>query len=69
MTRISDERIAQIAARHEELAARMASGNLEGAAFVAASKDYAELEPVVKAAAEVSRLRGEVASLDEMAGG
>jgi len=69
MTRISDERIAQIAARHEELAARMASGNLEGPAFVAASKDYAELEPVVKAAAEVARLRGEVASLEEMTGG
>jgi peptide chain release factor 1 len=69
MTRISDERIGQIVARQEELSARMASGALEGAAFVRASKDYAELEPVVAAAREVSRLRAELASLDEMVAG
>jgi peptide chain release factor 1 len=68
MTRISDERIAQIAARKDEIAARMASGALEGAAFVQASKDYAELEPVAVAAAEVARLRAELAALKTMAG-
>jgi peptide chain release factor 1 len=68
MTRISDERIGQIANRRDEIAARMASGALEGAAFVAASKDYAEVEPVAKAADEVARLRAELASLHEMAG-
>ncbi len=67
MTRISDERIGQIANRRDEIAARMASGALEGAAFVAASKDYAEVEPVAKAADEVARLRAELASLHEMA--
>lgn len=64
---ISDERIGQIIARQEELSARMASGALEGAAFVQASKDYAELEPVVAAARAVSALRAEMASLTEMA--
>ena len=66
MTRITDERIGQIMARREELGARMASGNLEGAAFVQASKDYAELEPVANAASEVARLRGELVALDAM---
>jgi peptide chain release factor 1 len=66
MTRISDERIGQIANRRDEIAARMASGALEGAAFVQASKDYAEIEPVAKAADEVARLRAELAALQEM---
>ena len=66
MTRVSEERIGQIIARQEELSARMASGALEGAAFVQASKDYSELEPVVASAREVRRLRAELASLEEM---
>jgi peptide chain release factor 1 len=45
MTAISDERIAQIEARRDELQAKMATGQLDGEAFVAASKDYAEIEP------------------------
>ena len=60
MTRISPERIAQIEARYEELQARMASGALDGEEFVRTSKDYAELEPVARAAAEVRRLRAEL---------
>ncbi len=67
MTRISNERIAQIVARRDELSARLASGALEGAAFVQASRDFAELEPVVTAAAEVARLRAEQADLAGMA--
>ncbi len=66
MTRISDDRIRQITARFEELQARMASGALDGDAFVKASRDYAELEPVAKAAAEVRDLRAEQVSLAEM---
>ncbi len=69
MTRISDERIAQIAARRDELGARLASGQLDGAAFVAASKDYAELEPVASAAEVVARLRVELAELEAMVAG
>ena len=63
---VSDARLAQIAARFAELEARLASGTLEGAEFVAASRDYAELEPVAKAAEEVTTLRGEIASLGAM---
>jgi peptide chain release factor 1 len=67
MTPISPQRIAQIEARFAELEARMASGGLEGDAFVQASKEYAELEPVATKAKEVRRLRAEMASLDAMA--
>jgi len=63
---ISDERIRQIANRFAELEARLASGTLEGEAFVAASRDYAELEPVARTAAEISGMRGELAELSEM---
>ena len=64
---ISDARLAQIAARFAELEARLASGTLEGADFVAASRDYSELEPVAKAAEAVSEMRGELASLSAIA--
>ena len=60
---ISDARLGQISNRFAELEARLASGTLEGAEFVAASRDYAELEPVAHAAAKVAAMRGELASL------
>ncbi|QZD94378.1 peptide chain release factor 1 [Qipengyuania gelatinilytica] len=60
------ERLDQIANRFAELEARMASGTLEGDEFVKASRDYAELEPVAKVAAEVKASREEIASLEEM---
>jgi peptide chain release factor 1 len=63
---ISDERLGQIAHRFSELEARLASGTLEGDAFVAASRDYAELEPVAKAAASVAAARAEIADLEAM---
>ncbi len=63
---ISETRLAQIASRFVELEARLASGTLEGADFVAASRDYAELEPVAKAAAEVAAMRSEIAELEAM---
>ena len=63
---IPAERLDQIAHRFAELEARMASGTLEGAAFIQASRDYAELEPVAKAAALVAAMREEVAALTEM---
>jgi len=59
-------RLDQIAHRFAELEARMASGTLEGDAFVKASRDYAELEPVAKAAAQVKAMREEIAGLEEM---
>lgn len=63
---IPPERLDQIAHRFAELEARMASGTLEGEAFVRASRDYAELEPVAKIAAEVKSAREEMAGLSEM---
>jgi peptide chain release factor 1 len=64
---IPEERLAQIANRFAELEARLASGQLEGEAFVAASRDYAELEPVAKAAQEVREMRAEIAQLAALA--
>ena len=55
---VSDARLAQIAERFAQLEARLASGTLEGAEFVAASRDYSELEPVARAAASVREMRG-----------
>ena len=69
MTAISLDRIRQIEARRDELAALMATGDLSGERFVAVSKEYAELEPVAVAAAEVRRLRQEAESLAQMTGG
>ena len=68
MTTISPERIRQIEARRDELAAQMATGDLPSDRFVAVSKEYAEIEPVALAAAEVRRLRQEAASLEQMTG-
>jgi peptide chain release factor 1 len=69
MTRISDERIGQIIARRDELSARMASGTLEGEAFVAASRDYAEVDAIASVAAEVARLRAEAAEIEVLLSG
>jgi peptide chain release factor 1 len=63
---IPAERLHQIAHRFAELEARLASGTLEGAEFVAASRDYAELEPIVRVAEEVGNMRGELASLEAL---
>ncbi|MEO1489651.1 MAG: peptide chain release factor 1 [Pseudomonadota bacterium] len=63
---IPPERLDQIANRFAELEARMASGTLEGDEFVRASRDYAELEPVAKIAAEVKAVREEISGLEDM---
>jgi len=63
---ISDQRLAQIASRFAELEARLASGTLEGADFVTASRDYAELEPVAHAAQAVREMRGELEALSTL---
>lgn len=65
---IPAERLDQITHRFAEIEARMASGTLEGEAFVRASRDYAELEPVARAAADVKAMREEIAGLTEMLG-
>jgi peptide chain release factor 1 len=67
MTSISPTRIAQIEARRDELSALMSTGDLSGERFVQVSKEYAEIEPVAKAAGEVRRLRAELSTLSHMA--
>ena len=66
MTGITPQRIAQIEARFAELQAMMASGDLDSEKFVAVSKEYAEIEPVAEAAAQVKSLRDEQQGLAEM---
>jgi peptide chain release factor 1 len=67
MTVVSDERIAQIEARRDELQNAMAAPGLAPDQFVKLSKDYAEIEPVAAAAREVRRLRAELELLTGMA--
>jgi peptide chain release factor 1 len=64
--KIPADRIAAIEARRDELQALMATGDLSGDKFVQVSKEYAEIEPVAKAAGEVRRLREEVDTLAGM---
>ncbi|WP_374411161.1 peptide chain release factor 1 [Novosphingobium colocasiae] len=66
MSIVSDERLRQIAHRFAELEARLASGTLEGDAFVTASRDYAELEPVAQVAGQVATMRAEMADLQAL---
>ncbi|CAN5136465.1 peptide chain release factor 1 [soil metagenome] len=66
MTTISPDRIAQILARRDEVQAAMARPDLEPSEFVRLSKDYAELEPVARAASEVEDLRQEAGDLEAM---
>ena len=63
---VSDTRLAQITGRFAELEARLASGTLESADFVSASRDYAELEPVAKAAEALREMRAELAALSAL---
>ncbi|HEY8604939.1 peptide chain release factor 1 [Tsuneonella suprasediminis] len=63
---IPAERLDQITHRFAELEARMASGTLEGDAFVQASRDYAELEPVARAAEQARTMRAELAELESL---
>ncbi|WP_114521389.1 peptide chain release factor 1 [Altererythrobacter sp. ZODW24] len=63
---IPEERLRQISNRFSELEARLGSGSLEGDAFVQASRDYSELVPVAKIAAEIKSAREEMAALEEM---
>ncbi len=64
---ISNTRLAQLTERFAELEARMASGQLEGADFVAASRDYAELEPIARFAERVLTMRAELVELSAIA--
>jgi peptide chain release factor 1 len=66
---ISADRIAQIERRHADLAAQMGNPDLAADKFVQLSKDYAELTPVVEAAAALRALREEAESLRSIPAG
>lgn len=66
MAQVSDRQIDALIERHAALQARMASGDMAPADFVAASKEFSELEPVAQAARELVRLRQELMALQEM---
>lgn len=63
---ISATRLTAILSRRDELQSQLASGDLPPDRFVALSKEYAEVEPVAEAAAELERLRIEFADLEAM---
>ncbi len=68
MTSITSERIASIEAKRDDIAHAMNAPALAPDRFVALSKEYAEIEPVARAAAEVRRLRAELAVLSGLVG-
>lgn len=55
--------------RFEELRDGLASGAMAGDAFVKASQEYAELEPVAAAIAEMRRAHADIAELEAMTEG
>jgi peptide chain release factor 1 len=63
---ISDERIAAIEARRETLQGQLSAGDLATDRLIALSKEYSDLEPVAKSAAELRRLRAEFIVMGEM---
>lgn len=63
---ISAARLTAILSRRDELQSQLASGDLPPDRFVALSKEYAEVEPVAEAAAELERLRIEFGDLEAM---
>ena len=63
---ISDERIAAIEARRDEVQTALSAGDLPREQFVALSKEYSDLEPVAKAAAELRRLRAEQVAIETL---
>jgi len=69
MISIPASRLAQIEARHAELQSAMANPDIAPERFVQLSREYAELEPVAEAAAELRKLREEAASLVAMVEG
>ena len=61
-----DAKIQSIRDRHNELAALMASGDLQGDDYVKAAQEYAELEPVVAAVTVYQEALAEQQDLSEL---
>ncbi len=63
------EPLAKVMLRFDELRDGLATGTLVGEAFVKASQEYAELEPVAVAITEMRRAYADLADLEAMAAG
>ncbi|MBC6439255.1 MAG: peptide chain release factor 1 [Rhodospirillales bacterium] len=61
-----EESLGRVVLRHEELAARLAGESGGGEEFVAMSREYAELSPVVAAIEALRAAESELVALDEM---
>jgi peptide chain release factor 1 len=61
------QKLDQITARHAELQAALSGGNLDSQKFVAASKEYADLGPLVEAIAEWRKAGRELEDAEALA--
>src|SRR5579864_3314628 len=62
------QKLDQITARHAELQAALSAGNLDSQKFVAASREYADLGPLVEAIAEWRKAERELEDAETLAG-
>src|SRR5580704_14331496 len=62
------QKLDQICARHAELQAALSGGTLDSQKFVAASKEYADLGPLVEAINELRKTEQELKDAEAMAG-
>src|SRR5688572_28524047 len=56
----------QVVARHSELQAMLSRGDLDSSRFTQASKEYAELTPLVEAVQELRRCEVGIADAEDM---
>ncbi|HEX9523017.1 MAG TPA: peptide chain release factor 1, partial [Reyranella sp.] len=61
------QKLDQISVRHAELQAALSGGNLDSQKFVAASKEYADLGPLVEAIGEWRKAEHELKDAEAMA--
>src|SRR5258708_25744190 len=61
------QKLDQISARHAELQAALSGGNLDSQKFVAASKEYADLGPLVEAVTEWRQAQQELRDAEAIA--
>src|SRR6187455_513230 len=61
------QKLDQVVARHAELQAALSGGNLDSQKFVAASKEYADLGPLVEAVGELRKAERELKDTEALA--
>lgn len=61
-----EENLHKVLLRHDELQSLLAGGNLSAEAFTKASKEYADITPLVETVNELRQLEKDVADLEQM---